>query len=359
MKITKIKNELEKLKIDAILIAPSEELRLILGYSPMAISRFQGLFILKTGEIFYICNILNYFELKKNFGEKLEIFSWSDEESYAEKVKEIFENKNLIGKKILVNSNVLAKHIIDIGELTKVEFFNGDKFLINQRIIKNKEEILKLKKACEITDKSFKEILKYIKVGVTELELKTKLKEIIKEKGGIPRNPVVSFGENTAYPHYIGEKGILKEKDIILIDFGCIYDGFNSDMTRTIFVGDITEEERKIYNIVLNANLIAEKNIKEGLEIKKLDEYARNHIQEFGYGKYFITRLGHGIGLSLHEEPEISLLNKRKLEKGMTFTVEPGIYIPEKFGIRIEDDIALTDEGVELLTKTPKEIIIL
>lgn len=130
-------------------------------------------------------------------------------------------------------------------------------------------------------------------------------------------------------------------------------------MTRTIFVGDITEEERKIYNIVLNANLIAEKNIKEGLEIKKLDEYARNHIQEFGYGKYFITRLGHGIGLSLHEEPEISLLNKRKLEKGMTFTVEPGIYIPEKFGIRIEDDIALTDEGVKILTKTTKEIIII
>ena len=143
------------------------------------------------------------------------------------------------------------------------------------------------------------------------------------------------------------------------MDFGCIYKGYHSDMTRTIFIGGITQEEKEIYKIVLKANLKGIEKAKENVKIKEIDNCSREYITSKGYGKYFTTRLGHGLGLSVHEEPEISSKNNRELEKGMVFTIEPGIYIKGKFGIRIEDAIAITEKGVEVLNNSTKNIVIL
>lgn len=355
----KIKEKLLKKDIDAIFIAPSEDLKLLLGYSPLAISRFQGLIIKGNGEAFYICNLLNADEMREKISKKISIYSWNDCEDYSLAAKEIFEENGLLGKKVLVNSTTLAKHIIEISEKINIKFVSEEKFLNDIRIIKTEEELEKLKISSQITDESFKEILAYIKPGLTELEIKNKLKEIIAEKGGISRNPLVCFGKNTAFPHYSETNGVLQTKDIILMDFGCIYKGYHSDMTRTIFIGGITEEEKEIYEIVLEANLKGIEKAKENTEIKEIDNCSREYIAGKGYGKYFTTRLGHGLGLSVHEEPEISLKNSRVLEKGMVFTIEPGIYIKDKFGIRIEDAVAVTEKGVEVLNSSTKNIIIL
>ena len=355
----KIKEKLLEKEIDAIFIAPSEDLKLLLGYSPLAISRFQGLIIKSNGEIFYICNLLNVDEMREKISEKITIHSWNDGEDYSLAAKEVFEENGLLGKKFLVNSTTLAKHIIEISEKMNIKFVSEDKFLNDLRVIKKEDELEKLKISSQITDASFEEILKYIKPGLTELEIKNKLKEIIAEKGGISRNPLVCFGKNTAFPHYSETNGILQTKDIILMDFGCIYKGYHSDMTRTIFIGGITEEEKEVYEIVLNANLKGIEKIKENIEMKEIDNCSREYIRSKGYGEYFTTRLGHGLGLSVHEEPEISSKNNRKVEKGMVFTIEPGIYIKDKFGIRIEDAVAVTEKGTEILNNSTKNIIIL
>lgn len=357
--LEKIKEKLLRKNIDAIFIAPSEDLKLLLGYSPLSISRFQGLIIKNNGEIFYICNLLNKDEIREKISKKINIYSWNDGEDYSLVTKEIFKENELLGKKVLVNSTTLAKHIIEISEKINIKFVSEEKFLNDLRIIKTEEELEKLKISSQITDESFKEILKYIKPGLTELTVKNKLKEIITEKGGVSRNPLVCFGKNTAFPHYSETNGVLLTKDIVLMDFGCIYKGYHSDMTRTIFIGGITQEEKEIYEIVLKANLKGIEKAKENVKIKEIDNCSREYITSKGYGKYFTTRLGHGLGLSVHEEPEISSKNNRELEKGMVFTIEPGIYIKGKFGIRIEDAIAITEKGVEVLNNSTKNIVIL
>lgn len=180
----KIKEKLLEKEIDAIFIAPSEDLKLLLGYSPLAISRFQGLIIKSNGEIFYICNLLNVDEMREKISEKITIHSWNDGEDYSLAAKEVFEENRLLGKKVLVNSTTLAKHIIEISEKMNIKFVSEDKFLNDLRVIKKEDELEKLKISSQITDASFEEILKYIKPGLTELEIKNKLKEIIAEKGG-------------------------------------------------------------------------------------------------------------------------------------------------------------------------------
>ena len=181
--LEKIKEKLLKKDIDAIFVAPSEDLKLLLGYSPLSISRFQGLIIKNDGEIFYICNLLNKDEIREKISKKIRIYSWNDGEDYSLVTKEIFEENGLFGKKILVNSTTLAKHIIEISEKINIKFVSEEKFLNDLRIIKTGEELEKLKISSQITDESFKEILKYIKSGLTELAVKNKLKEIITEKG--------------------------------------------------------------------------------------------------------------------------------------------------------------------------------
>lgn len=181
----------------------------------------------------------------------------------------------------------------------------------------------------------------------------------MQEFGGNGADAIVSFGANASYPHYMvsGEGAVLQEKDVLLTDFGCSYHGFQSDMTRTVFIGEPTEEEAKIYDIVLKANLAGEAAVKEGAYIPEIDKAARKVIEDAGYGQYFTTRLGHGIGYQVHESPEIKQSNRRNLEKGMAFSIEPGIYIPGVIGIRVEDIVVINEHGErEILNKVPKEM---
>lgn len=344
---------------DAAFIAPSEDMEFLLGHSPSLCERFQGLFATNKGEYFYICNLLTVNEIKEVLGENTKVYGWYDGDIFTDTVERAFREYNLIGKTIAVNSTSRAFNILEIIDKVNVRFVNGKPLMEEIRIIKSEEEIEGLKKSAAITDEVFLELLTFIKPGMKEADIQNKINESFIKKGAEPSFAIIASGFNSALPHYTGNDRIIQEKDIIIMDFGCKYNSFCSDMTRTVFVGGITEEERKVYDLVLKANIAGESKVKQGVIASNVDKAARQVISQGGYGKYFTTRLGHGIGYSVHEAPDIKRSNHRELEQGMAFSIEPGIYMKDKFGIRIEDIVVISKNGREVINKSSKELIIL
>ena len=352
-KLVKIMNER---KVDAMLIAPSEELEFIMGHTTFLCERFQALIIKNDGNFFYICNNLTYGEIESLGGIK--VYGWSDNDGYMDTVKSVFEKEGLIGKTIGVNSTERAFIILDMMENIDVKFINGKPLLEEMRIIKSEEEIVNLKTACRITDEVFHDLLSFVKAGQREEDVINFMKEGFAKRGADFGFAIVATGKNAALPHYTGCDAIIEEHQPLLMDFGCVYKGMNSDMTRTVFIGEPTEEQRKMYDYVLQGILAGEKIAVNGAYIPDIDKAARDTVAKSGYGETFMTRLGHGIGYSMHEAPDIKQSNKRNLEAGMTFSIEPGIYRVNEFGIRIEDLVLATETGNEILYTSPKDLIV-
>lgn len=252
---------------------------------------------------------------------------------------------NLYGK--LVNYCGF-RHLLPLGEK-----------LNDLRIIKSEDEIDRMRKAQSIADKAFSEILNYIRPGVSENMIASELEYIMRRNGaqGLSFNTIVASGVNSSLPHAVPTDKIISEGDFITMDFGCIYDGYCSDMTRTIVVGHANDKQLEIYNTVLNAQLEAMKFIKSGVIGCEIHKIAADVIEKAGYGEYFGHGLGHSLGLYIHENPRFSPSEKRQIMSGTIETVEPGIYIPGFGGVRIEDMIVVRDNGFENLTHSDKKII--
>lgn len=226
-------------------------------------------------------------------------------------------------------------------------------------MIKTKEEIEKLRKACELTDEGFKFICKNIKPGMSEIEIAKKLDDYMFSIGatGLAFETIVGSGINSSLIHSTPSERKIEERDIIQFDIGYVFEGYCSDMSRMIFVGEITEKQRKIYELVLKTQMNAIKNIKVGMRANEADLLGRKFILDAGFD--YAHALGHGIGREVHEELILSPKRETVLEKDMVFTIEPGIYIKNEFGIRIEDTVLLTEEGIITLTNSSKEIIVI
>ena len=227
------------------------------------------------------------------------------------------------------------------------------------RAVKDNDEIDKIKKACEITDKCFNHLLEFIKIGTTEKEIAFEIEMFFRKNGaeGLAFNPIVAIGENSSDPHWQPGDRAVKMADPILIDMGCKYQGYCSDMTRTIFMGCILEEIQPIYDLVLKNQLYTIKEIKEYASIKTISQMVESNFRLYNYD--LIHSLGHSIGLETHEIPYINSKNDTFLKENMIIANEPGIYIPEKYGIRIEDTILVEKNGCTVLTKSPKNYVII
>ncbi|WP_461204349.1 M24 family metallopeptidase [Clostridium sp. DL1XJH146] len=227
------------------------------------------------------------------------------------------------------------------------------------RIIKDDFEIKKISKAASIADDAFEKIVKFIKPGMTEKEVSLQLEYDMKKLGaqGVSFKSIVASGKRSSLPHGIASDKIIENGDFITLDFGCIYDEYCSDMTRTIVVGEASEKMLDIYNTVKEAQAQALKYIKEGVKASEVDKIARDYIKSKGYGDYFGHGLGHGVGLEIHEAPAVNSRNHIVLKEGMIITDEPGIYIPDFGGVRIEDLILVKKDGCEVLSKSSKELI--
>ncbi|WP_438315860.1 M24 family metallopeptidase [Sporosarcina sp. FA9] len=231
-----------------------------------------------------------------------------------------------------------------------------------QRIKKSAHEIKAAQKAIDIIEKVLAEGIKTVKIGMSENELTAELEFLMRKFGadGPSFSTIVLSGEKSALPHGSPGERAFEKGDFLLIDMGVIKDGYCSDITRTFVIGEATEEQKAIYQIVLESNKAGINAVKAGVELKSIDIAARNVISEKGYGDYFNNRVGHGLGIEVHEEPSVHEGNTAIAEKGLLFTIEPGIYLPELGGVRIEDIVYINDDGeAQVLTSYPKELQVL
>lgn len=234
-------------------------------------------------------------------------------------------------------------------------------FVEGLRLIKDAGEIAAIKKACQISDRAFLDVLNFIKPGKTDQEVANFLEFRMKELGGEGASfDIISVsGERSAMPHGTPSPKLIERGDALTLDFGTFYDHYVSDITRTIFIGHVTEEQEKVYQTVLKANQAVIEAARAGLTYKDYDRMARDLIVSADYGSYFTHSIGHGIGLDIHENPFFSRAEHQQLKAGMVVTDEPGIYLDGNFGVRIEDDLVITETGCEVLTQSPKELIVL
>lgn len=244
-------------------------------------------------------------------------------------------------------------------KLENVEFIPLKESEGNIRIIKDQEELNNIKKAAEIADRAFNHILGYIKPGVAERDIAIELEFFMKNNGatGLSFESIVASGWRSSMPHGVATDKKINLGELLTLDFGCVYNGYCSDMTRTVVIGKADEKQKKIYNIVLKAQIEALGHIKPGVLGKDVDKIARDIITEAGYGDYFGHSLGHGVGLVIHEEPRLSSVGETALEANMVVTDEPGIYIPDFGGVRIEDLISVGKDGPIVYSNSPKELI--
>lgn len=229
------------------------------------------------------------------------------------------------------------------------------------REVKDEKEVAIIEKACAIADQGFAFVLEMIKPGMTEIEVANQLDFFMRSKGasGVSFETIVASGLRSAMPHGVASHKVIEKGELITLDFGCYYEGYVSDMTRTFAIGSIQPKLKEIYDIVLEAQLKVLAEAKPGLTGIQLDAIARDHIASYGYGDAFGHSTGHGIGLEIHEGPNVSFRADKQFVPGNVITDEPGIYLPGIGGVRIEDDLLITAEGNRVLTHAPKELIIL
>lgn len=359
--IDKLVSLMKENKTDILVVGPSPDLEYLTGLHPLIDERFKALFVLSDGRYFYISPELCYEESREVLGENADIFTWSDSEGFLEAFGKINKNYDLNGKTIGVNDGIRAVDLIEMRDILNINFKNGCRIMEKMRIIKSEEEMENLRRAALIADKAAAQIITHIRPGITEREIKGKLEELLLESGGqeLAFETIVASGANSSKPHYNGSGRAIEKKDVIIMDFGCRYNGYCSDISRTVFVGEPTDEQKKIYGIVVEANSKAEACARQGATAEEVDLAARDVIRQAGYGQYFFNRTGHGIGVGVHEAPYIMEGNKQVLENGMAFSVEPGIYIPGRFGMRVEDIVLINNGRGEVLNNASKEMIII
>ncbi len=259
-------------------------------------------------------------------------------------------------------NTLLYNEFIQIRKLfPRVKFLPKVECIEQIAAVKDESEINKIRRAVAITDAVFNEILPLMRPGVTELDIAAEISYRQRKHGAEADafESIVASGERSALPHGRASARKFVNKDLVTLDFGCVVEGYHSDMTRTLAIGKPPAEARKIYGIVREAQHRAIEAAKDGIKTKDLDAVARQHIKKNGYDKFYRHSLGHGVGLQIHESPRISVLSKSILATGNVVTIEPGIYIPDFGGVRIEDDIVIRNGACEVLNRSPKEFICL
>lgn len=229
------------------------------------------------------------------------------------------------------------------------------------RMFKDESELKIMAEAAELADRTFSHITGIIRTGMKELDIALEMEVFMRSHGATSSSfdTIVASGERSALPHGVASDRIVGANEFVKLDFGALYNGYCSDITRTVVVGKPSDKHREIYNIVLEAQLHALEHIKPGMTGREADALARDVIAKHGYGDSFGHGTGHGLGMEVHESPRLSKMSDTVLQPGMVVTVEPGIYIPGFGGVRIEDDIVLTDSGISVLTSSPKDLIVL
>ena len=354
--VSKLRSIMAKQNIDAVLISSIANITYVTGYDGFSPVEREAYLLATKNKAFLIVSALHFEEAKK-IAKNVEVL----ERNIKRPLKNILED---LIKKYQIKKCGIESESFTVSEYNFlfplfVKIQPAD--LTSLRIIKTTNEINLIRKACELGDKAYSYILKNMKIGMTEKEVGLELEWFIRKTGSdISFPPIVAFEENAAVPHHNVSNRRLKNNNLILLDFGTKVDNYCSDMTRVFFLGKATKEQKIVYKTVVDAqkkatNYINDKLAKNEKAIcTKIDAKARDYIVDLGYPPF--NHSSHGIGLEVHENPHISS-SKKPLENGTVFSIEPGIYLPNKFGVRIEDLFALANNKLIRLTRSPKNLI--
>ncbi len=313
-----------------------------------------NLVITNKGQSLFIDD--RYYSYAKDFlSKKVNVYKFTDDDCFFAYLK------NAGITELFVDYSIFS--VREYNRLIEKGFsvLDGNKFIKSIKIIKTDNEIDYILKACDIAYSAFIKTLSHIKTGVSETYIKNVLEGYMRQLGAddVSFDTIIAFGANSAVPHHETCSDTLLENSCILMDFGCKYKGYCSDVTRTLYYGQPNDEFLKAYDVVLKANILSEEEIVAGITGKQADKIARDYLDKNGLGQYFTHSLGHGIGLNIHEEPYLSKKGEDVLLDNMVFSIEPGVYFEGKFGIRIEDTVVLKDNKVKRLFNDDKKLIVL
>lgn len=349
-RIYKLRQALSERQLDGMLILQPENRRYLSGFTGSSAA------LLITAEKALLFTDFRYLEQAKLQAPQFEVVRheqvmWDSIVPYTNALAQVGFEQDFVS--FALHETLTEKfncRLVPVGTL-----------LEELRLVKDEAELDKLQKAAELADAAFKHILSFIKPGMTERQIALELEFYMRQKGasGPSFDFIVASGSRSSLPHGVASDKVIQKGDYVTMDFGCIFDGYCSDITRTVVVGKPSDRQREIYQIVLEAQLAALDGIKPGKTGQEVDRIARDIIGAKGYGDYFGHGLGHGVGLAIHEEPRLSPSGMRVLEPGMVVTDEPGIYLPEWGGVRIEDTVVLTGNGARRLTNSSKDLIVL
>jgi len=354
----KLVEVLKKKEIDGFIFCLSANMYYFSGFYELQAERFLALLVPFKGDPVFLVPELYYDQICETTWIE-NVISWADREDPFEKMASIIKEKNLSSSKIAVDDTLRSDFLLALEEkLPQVKFISGGKFISILRRIKSNYEKDLMMYIGSIHDKVFKKAISAIQIGVSELKIANLILDTFQELGAkCATVPIVASGHHSAQPHYRATDKIIANGESVLLDCGGDWKHYKSDMTRTVFLGKPSEEYLKIYDIVKKAQETGVQSVKPGRTCEEIDQIVRKVIEDKGYGKYFIHRTGHCLGLEIHEEPYIIEGNKLVLEPGMAFTIEPGIYLPGKYGVRIEDCVIVTEKGAESFTNFTHNLI--
>lgn len=352
-KLVKLRDSFDQLGIDGVLVTDSINRRYLTEFTGSA-----GTVLISKTEAYLLVDFR--YTSQANAQTKDFTVKEIDRAVIYEEIANLAESLGI--KKLgFEQQHVSYQYYAEFSKYAKADLVPLSGAVEKLRMFKNEDEIAKLKKAAEISDAAFSHILTVIRPGITEIEIANELEFHMRKLGATSSSfdMIVASGVRSALPHGVASEKVVEQGDMITLDFGAYYNGYCSDMTRTIAVGEPDPQLKEIYAIVSGALEHALSGIEAGMTGKEADALTRDFISEKGYGEYYGHGMGHGIGLYIHEDIFMNPKCEQYIEEGMVLTVEPGIYIPNLGGVRIEDDIILKKDGIEIITKSNKQLIIL
>ncbi|MCH5583781.1 Xaa-Pro peptidase family protein [Shimazuella sp. AN120528] len=360
-RIEQIAKWLQKDNLDAAFLTSSANVFYLTHFACDPHERLLGILIFPNREPLLVCPLLEIDRVKAS-GWTGEVYAHQDGDNPWKWLKDHAFSHTKNNLKFAIETDHLTYgRALNMKEELGIEVFVSiEEQIRKMRMHKTPDEMKILREAAKFADKAIQYGIDALKLGCTELEVKNQIEAKLLEQGitQMAFPTMVLFGERTALPHGEAGKRTLQKGDLVLFDLGVVVDGYRSDITRTVVFGEASEEQRRIYQAVQEANEYAIQAVltRKVATFGQVDSVARQHIEQAGYGKYFTHRLGHGLGVEAHEYPSVSGDNSLPLAPGILFTIEPGVYVSEIGGVRIEDMVFITDDGCEVLTSSPKEL---
>jgi len=352
-RIERLMKCMEEQKLDAILVADGCNMRYLSGFS----GETGYLYVSRDHKV--ILTDSRYTTQAKEESSGFDVQEISNSEGYAPLIAGLMYDDRPVSlgfeDQVMIYSDVVKLQ----EKLPETEWKGLGDALNDLRMIKTEEELSYISKAQQIGDEAFSHVLTILRPGITELEVAAELESYMKRHGasGLAFDTIAASGYHSAMPHATPSEKVLEYGDFLTMDYGCKYKGYCADMTRTVVIGKASEQQKEIYQVVLEAQMAALDTIHAGLTGAQVDKAARDIIKAAGYGQYFGHGLGHSVGLFIHEYPRISPMGQTILLPGMTATIEPGIYVPGVGGVRIEDLVVVTENGHRNLTSSPKKLL--